>query len=162
MRYLFLFLCFVNFCYADVSVLFSPHGACQKAIIDVANKTEKTLDCEIYSLTDPGITSAIIAAKERGVIVRVIADKTEAKTRSSTTNSLKAAGVDIREQHGSGGGIMHNKIMIADGTTVVAGSFNWTTRAEAKNDENLIIINDPAIAIRYTERFESLWSKQKN
>ena len=34
---------------------------------------------------------------------------------------------------------MHNKYCIIDNDTVITGSYNWTTAAETKNDENITI-----------------------
>jgi len=36
--------------------------------------------------------------------------------------------------------IAHNKLIIIDDDTVVAGSFSWTTAANSKNAENVHII----------------------
>jgi phosphatidylserine/phosphatidylglycerophosphate/cardiolipin synthase-like enzyme len=48
---------------------------------------------------------------------------------------------------------MHHKVFIVDGKTVVTGSFNFSDSADEKNDENLIIIHDEAIAQQYRAEF---------
>jgi len=50
--------------------------------------------------------------------------------------------------------IVHNKVMIIDGATVITGSFNFTKAAEEKNAENLLIIRDPGLAKFYMENWE--------
>jgi phosphatidylserine/phosphatidylglycerophosphate/cardiolipin synthase-like enzyme len=39
--------------------------------------------------------------------------------------------------------------MIIDGATVLTGSFNFTTAAEDKNAENLLVVRDKKIAKKY-------------
>jgi phosphatidylserine/phosphatidylglycerophosphate/cardiolipin synthase-like enzyme len=44
--------------------------------------------------------------------------------------------------------------MIIDGETVITGSFNFTTAAEEKNAENLLIIRDKKLAERYIKNWQ--------
>jgi phosphatidylserine/phosphatidylglycerophosphate/cardiolipin synthase-like enzyme len=55
---------------------------------------------------------------------------------------------------------MHNKVMVINNKTVVTGSYNFSENAEA-NDENLVIIESPAIAAAYTRYFEALFKQYK-
>ncbi|WP_254911788.1 phospholipase D-like domain-containing protein [Yersinia frederiksenii] len=57
------------------TVGFSPSHSARVAVLDVINQTKNTLYMEAYSFTDKGIAQALVAAKQRGVSVRVIADK---------------------------------------------------------------------------------------
>jgi hypothetical protein len=49
--------------------------------------------------------------------------------------------------------IAHNKVMVIDGRTVLTGSFNFTKAAEEKNAENLLVIEDAALAKRYADNW---------
>jgi len=40
---------------------------------------------------------------------------------------------------------------------VFTGSYNWTFSANNRNDENLMIIDDPEVIARYKNQFEKLW-----
>ena len=51
--------------------------------------------------------------------------------------------------------IAHNKIIVIDGQTVITGSFNFTTAAEEKNAENLLIIRSPDLAAKYTANWQA-------
>src|SRR5208337_1708583 len=55
-------------------------------------------------------------------------------------------GVRIDAKHA----IAHNKIMVIDGQTVITGSFNFTKAAEEANAENLLVIRDGGIAVKYS------------
>ncbi len=43
---------------------------------------------------------------------------------------------------------IHAKLMIVDSTTVIVGSANWSQNANTLNDENIIVISDPAVTAR--------------
>ncbi|MFN7729347.1 MAG: phospholipase D-like domain-containing protein [Bdellovibrio sp.] len=56
---------------------------------------------------------------------------------------------------------MHNKFMIVDGATVLAGSFNWSKSSENSHIENLVELSGAKAAQvmqAYTEEFESIFS----
>ena len=48
---------------------------------------------------------------------------------------------------------MHHKVIVIDGRTVILGSFNFFRNAAEDNDENLLIIDDPAVAARFLDEF---------
>jgi phosphatidylserine/phosphatidylglycerophosphate/cardiolipin synthase-like enzyme len=55
---------------------------------------------------------------------------------------------------------MHNKVMVIDNKTVVAGSYNFSENAE-RNDENMVVIESPVIAAAYTRYFDALFKQYK-
>ncbi|MEM2988730.1 MAG: phospholipase D-like domain-containing protein, partial [Candidatus Bathyarchaeia archaeon] len=70
---------------------------------------------------------------------------------------LKGAGVPVRLD--TNPALMHNKVAIIDGSIVITGSFNWTASAEARNNENMIVIRSAQIAALYEEEFERVWGR---
>uniref|UniRef100_UPI0025EB799F T9SS type A sorting domain-containing protein n=1 Tax=Flavobacterium sp. TaxID=239 RepID=UPI0025EB799F len=63
----------------------------------------------------------------------------------------------------SGSGIMHHKFMVVDNNNsasdplVLVGSHNWSSSAENKNDENILIVHDLNIANQYFQAFAYLY-----
>lgn len=55
---------------------------------------------------------------------------------------------------------MHNKFMILDDRIVATGSYNFSEHAEV-NDENMLIIQSPAVATAYTRYFDALFKEYK-
>ena len=53
---------------------------------------------------------------------------------------------------------MHNKVIIIDDKVVITGSYNFSENAEL-NDENMLVIESPAIAAAYTKYFNRLFSE---
>ena len=54
--------------------------------------------------------------------------------------------------------LLHDKFCVIDFKKVITGSYNWTYKA-SHNSENILILNDPAIAIQYISRFEQQKAK---
>ena len=53
---------------------------------------------------------------------------------------------------------MHNKYVVIDKKLVITGSFNWTKQAVNKNFENVLVLEDEAIALKYYQDFTKLWT----
>ena len=50
--------------------------------------------------------------------------------------------------------LIHNKVMIIDGETVITGSFNFTRAAKENNAENLVVIHYRKLAERYIRNWQ--------
>lgn len=74
-----------------------PKFDCATAVINLFNEAKKTVNVAIYSLTEPDIVNAMIAANNRGVKVTVLADRTESKNANMAAmiTKLTQAGVDV-------------------------------------------------------------------
>ena len=139
----------------NLETCFSPKEDCALKLITVINAAEKTLDIAIFSITHLNITEAIKAAKDRGVVIRMVVDKGQSEGVKSRTNELVAAKIPLKI--GKASGIMHDKYTIVDGVMMQTGSFNYTTSAAKSNTENQIYITDKDVIKRYQDNFENLW-----
>jgi len=132
----------------DIQVYFSPHGGCTEAVVENLIKATNSVLVQAYSFTSQPIAKALVEAHQKGVKVEVILDKSQRTERYSEADFLLNAGIPtlIDAKHA----IAHNKIMVIDGQTILTGSFNFTKAAENNNAENLLVIQDPALANKYT------------
>jgi phosphatidylserine/phosphatidylglycerophosphate/cardiolipin synthase-like enzyme len=119
----------------------------QVMVLTTIDGAQKSVLVLMYELTAREITTALVNAKRRGVDVRAIVDKRQDHTYE--IDRLLTSGVSVLVD--TVRGLMHNKVMIVDGATVVTGSFNYTSSAEHKNAENLLLIHDPALVAEYMQ-----------
>ena len=103
------------------------------------------------------ILIALKAAHARGVDVEVIVDKSSARvsksgSRYSAATYLTNAGIPVWVD--TKVAIAHNKVMVIDGETVITGSFNFTAAAQKSNAENLLVLEDRALAAEYKANWE--------
>lgn len=137
----------------NIQVFFSPHGGCTEAVVDSLGKAKSTVIVQAYSFTSAPIAKALVDAHKRGVNVRVILDKSQRTERYSSADFVHNAGIPtyIDSKHA----IVHNKVMVIDKRLVLTGSFNFTKAAEENNAENLLLIEDPAVAAKYSRNWEA-------
>jgi phosphatidylserine/phosphatidylglycerophosphate/cardiolipin synthase-like enzyme len=135
-----------------IGVHFSPKGGCMEALLEEVKKARRELLVQAYSFTSDPLTLAMVAAKERGVDVQVILDKSNEVERYSDLHLLLEKNLNplIDAEHA----IAHNKIMIIDRKVLATGSFNFTNQAENQNAENLLIIRgQPQLVEQYRQNF---------
>lgn len=138
---------------AGVQVFFSPKGGCTQAVVTNLNQAKVSVLVQAYSFTSAPIAKALESAHNQGVKVEVILDKSQRTEKYSEADFLSHAGIPvfIDAKHA----IAHNKIMVIDGHTVLTGSFNFTKAAEENNAENLLVIQDPSLASKYTTNWQA-------
>jgi phospholipase D len=134
-----------------IRLCFTPPQGCASLIADEINNSTDSIYMQAYGLTHPGIVYALIEAKKRGVDVWVLLDKSNETQKYSKMHELKAAGIEVSIDKVSG--IAHNKVIILDKHKVVSGSFNFTTSADTRNAENVLIIDDENIASHYLQNW---------
>ena len=136
-----------------MTVCFTPGGNCTDLIVDTLGEAKSSILVQAYSFTSAPIAKALLDAHKRGVPVRVILDKSQRNEKYSSADFLANQGVPtmIDANHA----ISHNKVIIIDGETVISGSFNFTKAAQEKNAENVLIIRDKALAVQYTQNWQS-------
>jgi phosphatidylserine/phosphatidylglycerophosphate/cardiolipin synthase-like enzyme len=136
-----------------LEVCFTPGQNCAETIIKNLSKAKESVLVQAYSFTSAPIAKALLAAHKRGVQVEVILDKSNRTAKFSSADFL--ANQDIPTFIDPEHAIVHNKIMIIDGEVVITGSFNFTKAAQERNAENLLVIHDKALALRYTENWNT-------
>lgn len=120
---------------SNVKLCFTPPTAtCGMMIVDQINQAKSTIYMQVYGLTHPQITNALIKAKQRGVNVRILLDRSNLTQKHSKMQLLEAAGIEVTIDRVAG--IAHNKIIILDNRTTITGSFNFTVSADTRNAEN--------------------------
>jgi phosphatidylserine/phosphatidylglycerophosphate/cardiolipin synthase-like enzyme len=134
---------------------FSPHQGATQLIVRTISDARRSIRVAAYSFSSRAIGEALVAARRKGVDVRVVLDKRQTSARS-LVSFLIWNGVPTRKN--SRYAIMHDKFMIIDGNILELGSFNYTKAAEDRNAENVLVIrNTPRIIQDYTTQWERLW-----
>ena len=130
-----------------VNICFTPPSGCGSLIAQEITKAKTSIYVQAYGLTSGAIIHQLKQAKQRGVLVSVLLDGGNLSDNESVLLDLKAAG--IKATFDKLPGIAHNKVMIIDAKKVITGSFNFTGAADTRNAENVLLIEDRQIAIRY-------------
>ena len=151
------FMVLAGLALGETRVCFSPKGGCEDVIIKELAKAQNTIEIAMYSFTSRPIAQELDKLKVKNVKIRIILDKDQETQKYSKSRYFIQRGYEVK--YDSGSGLMHNKFAVIDGKVLITGSFNWTAGAEHKNEENLLILDDPPVVQKYAERFEYLWQK---
>lgn len=130
---------------------FTPGEECTQEIVDAIADAKKQILVQAYSFTSAPIARALVDAHKRGVDIKVILDKSQRSARYTSSTFLINQGIPTWIDYKVA--IAHNKVMVIDGETVITGSFNFTSAAQNKNAENLLILQDPGLAKVYTHNW---------
>ncbi len=113
---------------------FSPEGSARALVLETIGSARHSIQMLAYAFQAPDIMQALVAAKQRGVEVRVVVDKQRNLGRAS------------------------RQAMVVDGNAVQTGSFNYAASAETLNSENVLVMHDmPAVTAQYAAHWQSRW-----
>jgi phosphatidylserine/phosphatidylglycerophosphate/cardiolipin synthase-like enzyme len=124
-----------------------------------------------FVITDPDILTSLARFSAPGADIRGIVDPaaitTARKIKSLSPAQLwwfKDERIRIARSHPftatGDNDFQHNKILVLDDRHVVGGSYNLSENAEA-NDENLLVIDSPAVAAAYGAYFDAVYATGK-
>ena len=142
----------------EIKTLFSPENNVDDAIIAELNKARQSIFFMIFSFTHKGIGQAMIDKHRAGVDVRGIFEKRGSDTSYSQYPKMKNIGIPVKQD--TNRWILHHKVIIIDGETVITGSFNFSNNAAKTNEENVLIISgNRAIAQTYLDEFARVYGE---
>jgi phosphatidylserine/phosphatidylglycerophosphate/cardiolipin synthase-like enzyme len=138
---------------ATVAVCFAPEEDCAAFAVGAIDRARRQILVSAYNLTTgSGIVEALVHARQRGVDVRLIADKRTPCERNPGIDALAQAGTPIWIDRAVP--IAHAKTMVIDGALTLMGSYNWTRNA-ARNSEDLNLVSSRALATTYAEQWRN-------
>lgn len=115
-----------------------------------------------FSFTLEEIGEPMMDRAEAGVHVQGVFETAGAETDFSYYQDMSQAGLPNLEVRLDGNPrLMHHKVIIIDGQTVILGSFNFSGNANNNNDENILIVHDPEFASYFVDEFAAVWQEAK-
>ncbi len=144
----------------SVQLCFSPRGSCASLISDTIKKeATRSIYFMAFSFTHKGIGTSIMDKAKAGLTVAGVFERTGSQTAFSQYPKMKKAGLDVYLDGNPYP--MHHKVIILDERVVIAGSFNFSSSADKDNDENLLIVDDPAYARAFKAEFDRVLAVAK-
>lgn len=137
----------------EIQNYFCPEDGCSSHIVSEIKSARRSVYFMEFTFTNKDIADALISKKE--IDIKGIFDSGQSASSFSQFEKLSGLGMDVRKDANKYK--MHHKVLIIDNETVITGSFNPTSSAENKNDENIIIIKDKIIAGSFLKEFDALW-----
>lgn len=146
-----------------VECYFSPSDGTTNHLINLINSADNDLNFGVYTFTRQDLADTIAYKISRGVKTTGIMDQYSLGFSANTIlapimgNKLKI--------YSDPNYIYHSKHLIVDAClpnsdpAVEVGSHNWSTAAETKNDENILIIHDDTIANVFLQAYKASFNR---
>jgi cardiolipin synthase A/B len=134
-----------------------------KPILDAIHHASKSLRIKMFVFTDSSLMEAVIAAHQRGVVVRIMLNpkrRSGVSENDETRAKLVAAGIDVLDSNPAFD-VTHEKSMVVDDKTAFVKSLNWDSENLTETRDYAIITSEPLEVAEVTNCFEADWSRQE-
>ena len=153
----------------DPDLNFPPAQSFAERSASAYNLETQGMDVVMYRITDIRHTRAIIAARLRGIPVRLITEQLQYRPPPEMASRewymWHAAHVDLLSRFGvqvrfrGHAGLTHQKSVILRGQGLtIFGSSNWTEPSSDTQEEHNLFTKDPDIHRWFREQFERKWA----
>jgi cardiolipin synthase A/B len=122
----------------------------------------RTLRVKMFAFSDPALLKAVIAAKRRGVNVRVMLNRARRSGEAdneATRKALVRADIEVKEPNPVFD-LTHEKSMVVDEATAFVESLNWTTRNLTETRDYAVVTERAAEVAEIIECYEADWHRQ--
>ncbi|MGH8619180.1 MAG: phospholipase D-like domain-containing protein [Burkholderiales bacterium] len=146
---------------ASRSLLVMPDDAATP-ILDAIARASKSLKVKMFVFSDPSLLDAVIAAKKRGVDVRVMlnpARRSGEEDNVDTRKKLTRAGIEVIDSSPEVD-LTHEKSMVVDDTTAFVKSLNWATKNLTETRDYAVVTDHRREVEEILECFEADWHRK--
>ena len=124
---------------------------------------QKSLRIKMFLYSDPDLLAAAIAARKRGIDVRVMLNPARRSGESENEESrrkLVEAGVSVLDSNPAFD-LTHEKSMVVDDREAYVMSLNWETRNVTETRDYAIVTRHPKEVQEVAECFDADWKRTK-
>ena len=141
-----------------MEIYFSPDDGVATHLLELLGDAEQSIYFMTFSFTSDDIGKLMRKKFLAGLDIAGVMEAEQVKSNVGTEyDSLLQSGIDVRLDGNPGQ--MHHKVIVIDRKVVVTGSYNFSSSAETRNDENLIVIYSSTIAEQYLAEFQRVFAE---
>jgi phosphatidylserine/phosphatidylglycerophosphate/cardiolipin synthase-like enzyme len=143
------------------SLIVLPDDSAEQ-ILEAIGGASRTLRIKMFVFSDPRLLRAVVAAKRRGVTVRVIlnaARRDGVRDNESARRRLERLDVDVADGNPAFQ-ITHEKSMVVDDSTAFVESLNWASRNLKGTRDYAVVTQLRRDVVEIIECFEADWHRQ--
>lgn len=132
------------------------------AILDPISAARRSLNIRMFLFTEPTLLKAVIAAKERGVNVRVMLNPARRNGKSENAKARKAllaAGVEVRDSSAAFA-LTHQKSMVIDDKIGFVESLNWEPRDLTETRDYAVTTTKKSEVREMVRCFDADWTRK--
>ena len=140
-----------------IAIYFGPEDDLAAALGDALAGAQESIRFMAFSFTLDDLGAALLKQAAAGVTVQGVFERVGSESVWSELGPLYCAGLTVRQDGNPF--LLHHKVILIDDHTVVTGSANFSASGTGSNDENLLVIEDPALAAAYAAEFARRWDE---
>lgn len=138
-------------------VLFAPEDDPFDTLVELVSAAQSSIRFMAFSFTNDALGLAMLERFQNGVDVRGIFEVRGSETEYAELPRLYCAGMAVRQDGNPQ--TFHHKVVVIDNYVVITGSMNFSDSAADSNDENMVAISEPSVALLYLEEFNRRWEE---
>src|SRR6266849_784504 len=134
-----------------------------KPILDAIRTATKSISVKMFVFSDPALLEAVVAARRRGVKVRVMlnpARRSGEEDNEDTRQKLTRAGIDVVDGNPAFE-LTHEKSMVVDEQSAFVKSLNCATKNLTETRDYAVVTNHAREVGEIVECFEADWNRQR-
>ena len=134
-----------------------------KPIVSAIERAARSLRVKMFVFSDRTLLKAVIAARRRGVKVRVMlnpARRNGEHENEATRKALERAGIDVKDANPAFD-LTHEKSMVVDDQTAFVKSLNWTTKNLTDTRDYAVVTTRAHDVSEIVECFEADWHRHQ-
>ena len=134
-----------------------------KPILEAIAQAKKSIRVKMFIFSDPSLLDAIIAAKRRGVDVRVMLNperRDGEKENAATRKKLADGGVHVSDSNPAFD-VTHEKSMVIDDAIAFIQSLNWETKNVTETRDYAIVTTHQHEVDEVARCFDADWNRKK-
>jgi phosphatidylserine/phosphatidylglycerophosphate/cardiolipin synthase-like enzyme len=134
-----------------------------KPILDAIAAASRSLHVKMFVFSDAALLKAVLAARRRGVRVRVIlnaARRSGEEDNDQARDRLRRGGIEVIDSNPAFE-VTHEKSMVADETRAFVKSFNWATRNLTETRDYAVVTSHKHEVREIIDCFHADWHRQR-
>jgi cardiolipin synthase A/B len=134
-----------------------------KPILDAIGAASRSLHVKMFVFSDTALLDAVLAAKRRGVMVRIMlnpARRSGEEDNEHARRRLRRGGIEVIDSNPEFE-VTHEKSMVVDETTAFVKSFNWATRNFTETRDYAVVTSHTREVGEISDCFEADWHRQR-
>jgi phosphatidylserine/phosphatidylglycerophosphate/cardiolipin synthase-like enzyme len=139
-----------------IDIEMCPSEQCRTKALDILNKAEKEILFANFVLTQNDIEILLVSKANNNVTVKGVIEN---RLKNSKGAIIKELNQSFPIKFDKNKNTMHHKFFVVDELYIITGSMNPSASGTNGNDENLIIIENKAMALKFKQEFNLLFSE---
>ncbi len=126
-------------------------------IINLIGNAKESVKVASFSFTHEELADELVKADIKGIEVKVLIESKQRNVQNSQYQRLRDFGVNIKVDGNKYN--MHHKFIVVDNKIIITGSPNYSFSGNNRNDENMLVIYNENLALRFVREFDMLFDE---